>query len=191
MIRSLLAASALALTAPLAPMALAEEAAQIGPQIGDTHAEFTANDVTGEAMSLTDISGEAGAVLVFSRSLDWCPFCKSQAVDLIEADAPLADLGWDLNLITYDAPDFLAGYASETDVPYTLLSDEGSAMIDALNLRNHDVPAGSVYDGIPHPAIVFFTPEGEVVSVLREEGYRERPPVEMILETASELNASS
>ena len=61
-------------------------------------------------------------------------------------------------------------------------------MIDAFHLRNTDMPAGSRYDGIPHPAIVFISPEGEVKAMLREEGYRDRPPVPLVLETATDLN---
>lgn len=198
MIRTFLAASLIAASAPtaLAQQAMADQAPMadedqmmmhIGPSVGDTFADFTALSTTGDAQTLANLSGEAGAVIVFSRSLDWCPFCKRQAIDLKDAAAPLAELGWDLNLITYDDPDTLAEYAGDNDIPYTLLSDKDSAMINAFHLRNTEVPAGSRYDGIPHPAIIFLSPEGEVLAMLREEGYQNRPPVDVVLETAGEL----
>ena len=118
---------------------------------------------------------------------DWCPFCQAQSIDLKDAETPLSGMGWNLNLITYDAPDVLAAYGVEHEIPYELLSDTGSAMIDEFGLRNTEVPAGSRYDGIPHPAIIFLSPEGEVLSMLREEGFQTRPPVELILETAHTL----
>lgn len=198
MIRTFLAASLIAASAPtaLAQQAMADQAPMadedqmmmhIGPSVGDTFADFTALSTAGEAQTLANLSGEAGAVIVFSRSLDWCPFCKRQAIDLKDAAAPLAELGWDLNLITYDDPETLAGYAADHEIPYTLLSDKDSAMINAFHLRNTEVPAGSRYDGIPHPAIIFLSPEGEVLAMLREEGYQNRPPVDVVLETAGEL----
>ena len=62
-------------------------------------------------------------------------------------------------------------------------------MIEAFNLKNEDVPPGSRYDGIPHPAIVFVGADGMVKAMLREEGYKNRPPVETVLEKATELNS--
>lgn len=195
MIRALVTAiAALTLTTPALAGHHEEgeaEMAHIGPMTGFDASGFTALTPTGEAITLADISGENGAVLVFSRSLDWCPFCQKQSIDLIEATEPLAELGWDLNLITYDSPGILAAYASEKGIPYQLLSDTDSAMIDAFHLRNTDVPAGSRYDGIPHPAIIFISPEGEVKAMLREEGYRDRPPVPLVLETATDLNGEA
>ncbi|MAI91655.1 peroxiredoxin family protein [Ponticaulis sp.] len=191
MIRTLLAASALALTAPFAfaqSMPMADEVpAHIGPAVGDTFPDFAAVSSDGTPVTLAELSAANGVVMVFSRSLDWCPFCQAQSIDLKDAETPLSGMGWNLNLITYDAPDVLAAYGVEHEIPYELLSDTGSAMIDEFGLRNTEVPAGSRYDGIPHPAIIFLSPEGEVLSMLREEGFQTRPPVELILETAHTL----
>ena len=187
MIRTLLASLAIALTAPVA---LAEEPAMIGPEVGAPAPNFAVGKVlSGSSVTLADITGEHGAVLVFSRSLDWCPFCKKQSIDLIAATEPLAEAGWELNLITYDDPGVLAAYAEEHGINYSLLSDTNSTMIEAFNLKNEDVPPGSRYDGIPHPAIVFVGADGMVKAMLREEGYKNRPPVETVLEKATELNS--
>lgn len=188
MIRSLIASLALTLAAPLA---IAEDAAAIGPEVGSVAPTFSALDATtGAPLTLTGISGEHGAVVVFSRSLDWCPFCKKQSLDLKEAAAPLAEKGWTLNLVTYDAPEILAGYAEKEAIPYRLMSDTNSAMIDAFGLRNFDMAGKGRYDGIPHPAIIFIGTDGVVKAMLREEGYKDRPPVETVLETADELNSA-
>jgi peroxiredoxin len=194
MIRACLALTALVFSAP-AVMAEGikpsdEAPVQIGPTVGDQVADFAAIKANGEAVTLADISAASGSVLVFSRSLDWCPFCKVQATDLIAAAAPLAELGWSLNVITYDPPETLTAFADKNDTSYTLLSDTGSAMINALGLRNHDMPKGSKYDGVPHPAILFLSPSGEVLAMLREEGYKNRPPVETVLSTAKALNSA-
>lgn len=188
MIRTLIASLAISLAAPLA---LAEEPAAIGPVVGAPAPAFSATEATtDDIVTLANISGEHGAVIVFSRSLDWCPFCKKQSLDLKAAAAPLAEKGWELNLITYDAPETLAAYAEKEGISYTLLSDTNSAMIDAFGLRNHEMDGKKRYEGIPHPAIVFIGTDGVVKAMLREEGYKNRPPVETVLETADELNSA-
>ena len=65
--------------------------------------------------------------------------------------------------------------------------DTGSAAIDAFDLRNHEMQAGSRYDGIPHPAIIFIGADGEVKAVMREEGYKDRPAVDTVVAMAAAL----
>ena len=190
MFRSFITASALMLTGAAA--------------FADDHGDGTSNMVcveagtqapaiaavtaSGEAVDLAGITGENGAVLIFSRSLDWCPYCKAQALELESVKDELAAAGWSLNLITYDSPETLAGFAAEKSLTYTFLSDTDSATIDAFGLRNTEVPAGSRFDGIPHPAIVYIKADGDVAGVQKEEGYKDRPPTEGIPQLVSLIN---
>lgn len=184
MIRALLTTAALILTAAAAAAGETDDGttSMVCVEAGTMAPEFAAITTTGAPVDLAAISGENGAVVVFSRSLDWCPYCKAQALELQTVTAELADAGWTMNLITYDSPETLADFASEHALTYTFLSDTESAMIDAFGLRNTDVPAGSRFDGIPHPAIVFIKASGEVAGVQKEDGYRDRPPTEGIPE---------
>ncbi len=189
--RSMIAAVALSFAAPLAiaeDTSASEAAATIGPVVGTEAPAFSALSTTGETLDLEGISGTSGAVLVFSRSLDWCPFCKKQALELKAAAEPLAADGWNLNLITYDSAETLFDYASSEMINYALLSDADSKMIDAFGLRNTDITPGSRFDGIPHPAVVFVSKDGVVRAFMREEGYKDRPPVESLTEAAALLN---
>lgn len=190
MFRSVLTASALLMTGAAAfaddhddgttPMVCVEAGTQAP--------EFTAVTAAGETVEFTDITGENGAVMVFSRSLDWCPYCKAQALELETVKADLEAQGWTLNLITYDAPDILASYSAEKALTYTFLSDTDSAMIDAYGLRNEEIPAGSRFDGVPHPAIVFIKADGEVAGVQKEDGHKTRPPTEGIPQLVTLIN---
>ncbi len=157
-------------------------------EAGTQAPEFSAVTSAGDAVTLADISGENGAVIVFSRSLDWCPFCKAQALELETVKADLEAQGWSLNLITYDSPDILAGFSAEKALTYTFLSDTDSAMIDAYGLRNEEMQAGSRFDGVPHPAIIYIKADGEVAGVQKEEGYRTRPPTEGIPQLVTLIN---
>lgn len=195
MIRTAALAATLALAAPAfaeqnAGEAETAEAVQIGPTVGDAAPELAATDSAGETATLASLSGESGLALVFVRSADWCPFCKGQMKDLEAAVGPLTEAGWGLAAISYDPVETLADFKSENELSYALLSDTDSAVIDAFALRNTDVRAGSQYDGIPHPAIVFIRTDGSVGAVLREEGYKDRPQVDVVIETATLLNAA-
>ena len=190
MFRSLMAASALLLTGAtaFADDDSAETSNMVCVEAGTSAPAVAALTVSGDAVDLAGITGENGAVLVFSRSLDWCPYCKAQALELETVKADLEAAGWSLNLITYDSPETLAGFASEKSLTYTLLSDTESATIDAFGLRNTEVSAGSRFDGIPHPAIVYIRANGEVAGVQKEEGYKDRPPTEGIPQLVSLIN---
>lgn len=196
MIRTVALAATLALAAPAFAEqdqgeAEAAEAVQIGPTVGEAAPELAAITSAGDAATLASLSGENGLALVFVRSADWCPFCKGQMMDLEAAISPLGDAGWNVATISYDPVETLADFKAENELSYTLLSDADSAMINAFALRNTDVRAGSRYDGIPHPAIVFVRADGSVGAVLREEGFKERPQVEAVIETASYLNEAA
>ena len=190
MFRSLIAASALLMTsaAAFADDHSAETSNMVCVEAGTVAPTVAAVTTSGDAVDLAGITGENGAVLVFNRSLDWCPFCKAQALELETVKADLEAAGWSLNLITYDAPETLAAFAAEKSLTYTFLSDTNSATIDAFGLRNEEVTAGSRFDGIPHPAIVYIKADGEVAGVQKEEGYRERPPTEGIPQLVTLIN---
>nr|WP_070960470.1 peroxiredoxin family protein [Hyphomonas sp. Mor2] len=181
MIRTLLTASALILSGAAAMAGETDgTTSTVCVEAGTMAPQFAAVTAAGEAVDLAAVSGENGAVLVFSRSLDWCPFCKAQALELETVTSDLAEAGWTMNVITYDSPETLTDFGTEHDLSYTLLSDTDSAMIDAFGLRNTDVTPGSRFDGIPHPAIIYIKADGEVAGVQKEEGYRNRPPTEGI-----------
>jgi peroxiredoxin len=164
----------------------AAEAMRVGPVVGQPAPSVTLRGPEGNVI-LPDIAGEKGTVIAFFRSADWCPYCQKQLVELNEAAMPLAQQGWTLVGVSYDSTDTLSGFKAKKSLTYDLYSDPGSAAIDAFDLRNTDVPAGSRYEGIPHPAIVFIGTDGTVKAVLREEGYKVRPSNQAILETAGGL----
>ena len=191
MIRFTLAAASAA--ALFALSSAAQESAvptdqMIGPMVGSEAPAATVVTSGGETTTLSALAGENGTAVAFVRSLDWCPYCKKQAIELENAKAPLAEAGWSLVVLSYDAPETLADFADDKDLTYTLVSDEGSEVIRAYGLLNEEMKEGSRYWGIPHPAIVFVRTDGTVGAVLREEGYKDRPQVEAVTEAASLLN---
>ena len=167
-------------------IAAAAEEMRVGPVVGMPAPEATLLGPDGE-VTFADLAGEKGTVVAFFRSADWCPYCQKQLVSLEDAAQPLDQLGWTLVAVSYDSPETLSEFKAKKELHYGLYSDPGSAAIDAFDLRNREMRPGSRYDGIPHPAIVFIGADGIVKGVLREEGYKNRPSNEAILEMAGAL----
>lgn len=85
--------------------------------------------------------------------------------------------------ISYDPPAVLSRFARERGITFPLLSDAGSATIDAWGVRNQTVRGGRL-DGIPHPGTVLLDGEGVVRARLFHQGYEERHTAAEILAAA-------
>ncbi|MEQ8299652.1 MAG: redoxin domain-containing protein [Hyphomonas sp.] len=168
-------------------VAMMAETPAIGLADGAQVPVVTLMDTSGAAQTFQSLAGPKGTVVAFVRSADWCPYCKKQLIDLEAAAAPLADAGWTLVAVSYDPVETLAAYKADKGLSYELLSDDGSAAIKAFNLLNTDMKPGSRYEGIPHPAILFISADGKIVTTLREDGYKNRPAVDLVIETAEGL----
>lgn len=139
-------------------------------------------DQNGAQQSFESVKGEKGAVIVFVRSADWCPYCQVQLLDLKDNAAAITDLGYNIVTISYDAPDVLKTFAEKYSFPYTMLSDKGSETIKAFGILNEDFEPDHFAYGVPHPNIYVVGADGTIQNVLSEEGYKLRPQVEAIVE---------
>lgn len=153
----------------------------IGPAVGAPVPALTAVDASGKPRDLASVTGRKGVVLVFFRSARWCPFCQHQLIDLKAVQAPLAQRGYSLAAISYDKPEVLSAFAEKQGVGYTLLSDDGSKLIDAYRLRDPQYAAGSFAYGVPRPSIFVIDARGVVRAKLALEGYRVRPANDAIV----------
>jgi len=140
-----------------------------------------AKDSEGQSKSFESVKGENGAVLIFLRSADWCPYCQAQLLNLAQEGSQIEDLGYHIVIISYDTVPVLKNFKSKYTFPYTMLSDEGSEIIKAFGVLNTDIPEGSTYYGIPHPTIFVVDASGVVQGVLTEEGYKSRPDMSKIV----------
>ena len=189
MFRRALALGALAVLFAQPVLAQPEQGSPIdpGPAVGTNIPTLAAKDASGHPRDLASISGRKGVVLVFFRSARWCPFCQRQLIDLKAVEKPLAERGYALAAISYDPPEALTMFAQKQGVAYTLLSDTGSTMIDAFNLRDPQYPASSFAYGVPRPSIFVIGRNGMVDAKLALEGYKVRPDNAAILKAVDAL----
>ena len=155
--------------------------------------------------TLESVMGSRGAMLVFVRSADWCPFCRTQLVELQGRVEELRRQGLGLAAISYDSRDILADFARRQGITFALLSDVGSATIkrygilntvaeDALGPNGKDpsvladlriyATAGEPTErlrGIPFPGTFVVDRRGRVTSRFFEDYYWERNTTSNIL----------
>ena len=88
--------------------------------------------------------------------------------------------------VSYDAPSTLAEFAREKGISYPLLSDAGSATIDAWGVRNEGA-RGKRFDGIPHPGTFLLDAQGIIRAKLFHGGYETRHTADEILAASAKL----
>jgi peroxiredoxin len=199
---SLIHAAANAQTAPHEKI----DISKIGPQVGERVPDFNLRDQYGSLQTLRSIMGPKGAMLVFIRSADWCPYCKTQLLELQANVAETRRQGLGLAAISYDPPDVIAGFARQHSITYTMLSDPGSATIRRFRVLNplpvwaqepgsKDDPvlkeeirkyvsvisARASQVGMAFPGTLILDPEGRVRQRHFEESYVERNTVSNLL----------
>ena len=154
---------------------------RLGPQVGDRVAPFSLQDQTGQTQTLASIMGPNGAMLVFSRSVDWCPYCKTQMVELQGRLDELQAQGLGLAVITYDSTATMADFAARRGIEFPLLTDPGSQTIRTYGILNTTVDENTPNYGIPFPGTFLLDTDGVVTSRFFEEAFQERNTVASIL----------
>ena len=134
------------------------DVSKLGPQVGQMVPDFRLTDQNGTLWTRASIMGPKGALLLFYRSADWCPYCKTQLVDLQSRVDALRAQGLGVAAISYDPVPILADFAMRRRITFPLLSDAGSATIKAFGILN------------PLPAIAFGPEKDdpEVIAELRQ-----------------------
>lgn len=155
--------------------------------VGTSIPVLEAPDQNGNQQSLDSLSGETGLLLVFNRSFDWCPFCKSQLKSLTEVTQEFRDLGFGIATVTYDNPDILKLAEADFGVDFIMLQDVNRKHVDAFDILNADYSPGDFAYGVPQPGIMLIDPEGIIQVKFSEENFRTRPDWSDVLEAAGHM----
>jgi peroxiredoxin len=139
--------------------------AQIAPSIpgiavGQAIPTIDASDQNGHLQAFRSLTGKKGLLLLFSRSADWCPYCKMHMVKMEQAQSHFEAKGIRVASITYDSQAILKEFAARKGITYPMLSDTDSKIIRAFGILN---PEGKGFAaGIPYPGIYLISPDGRV-----------------------------
>ena len=133
---ALLAAIAIPAIAVFAQEVRKIDVGKLGPQVGATVPDFSLSDQHGKTRTLKSVMGPKGAMVVFYRSADWCPYCKTQLLELQSQYETLRKDGLGLVGISYDSQEILAAFSQQHGITFPLLSDVGSATIKRYGILN-------------------------------------------------------
>ncbi len=184
---SLLRIALLALLSPFVPLAHAAETTTgiPGLAVGAKAPGFSLPSSTGADVELAALLARGPVALVFVRSADWCPFCRTQLQELQKELAQIEASGLRLVALSYDAPEVNRAAAAKLGLAFPLLSDVGSRVIDAYGIRNLEAKGRGV--GVPHPVVFLIGGDGAIAAKLNRDGYRERPEAAEIIAAARSL----
>lgn len=145
----------------------------------------------GEQVTLLHrFAGRNGTVLVASRSLDWCHYCKREMLELQAHKAEFDAAGIGLVAITYDPPELQQAFIERHDISIPLLSDIDALTFKTLGILNPDYKPGHPHHGIPTPGMIVIAPDGTVAGKLFLEAYSTRVEAGAALQFAREVLAT-
>ena len=160
-----------------------------GPAIG-SHFPGVRASFEGRVITLIDeFAGKNGTVLVASRSLDWCPYCMKQMIQLQAAQDEYSAAGIGLLGITYDSPELQRAFIQRHGITIPVLSDLNAMSFKTLGILNEQYQPGDMQYGIPHPGMIVIAGDGTVVGKLFLEAYSSRVDARAALRFASEALA--
>jgi peroxiredoxin len=156
--------------------AMPPDVQKLGPQVGTRVPDFSLPDQHGQTRTLQSLMGPKGLMLVFFRSADWCPYCKTQLAELGTRVADLKKNGLGLAAISNDPVPVLADFTTRRHITLPLLSDAGSVLIKRYGILNTTVPETNQQSyGIAFPGTFMANPQGVVTSRFFEQARNERP----------------
>ena len=143
-----------------------------GIQVGEKIPPIAAPDQFGHPQTFESLRGKHGLLLLFSRSADWCPYCKRHLLQLQQAKAEYEAKGVRVAWITYGSEAILKSFADRKGITYPMLSDTDSRIIRAFGILN---PEGKGFAaGIPYPGIYYISQDGVVQKRYFESQYSDR-----------------
>lgn len=151
-----------------------------GMAVGETaplDSLFQTND--GET-ALSDIVAQGPVVLVFTRSVEWCPFCQTQLKGINGIVSDLKERGYTLYGVSYDNVESQNRFSKNQMLEYGMLSDESSAVIDAFGLRDPQYTEGKAM-GVPYASVIVIDGDGKITAKSVSGDYRKRPTNEQVL----------
>jgi len=145
-----------------------------GPAIGSRFPGLRATYQGRAVTLLEEFAGDNGTIFIASRSLDWCPYCMRQMIQLQAHKAGFDAAGIGMVAMTYDDPALQQAFADKYGITIPLLADSDALSFKTLGILNGDYAPGDFQYGIPHPGMIVIDTRGVVVGKLFLEAYSSR-----------------
>lgn len=144
-------------------------------------APLTANFQTDEGdKTLATILEDGPAVLIFTRSVEWCPFCQTQLKGVNAVVSDLKERGYNLYGVSYDSVESQDRFSKNQMLEYTMLSDGDSAAIDAFDIRDPQYTEGKAV-GVPYASVIVIGKDGKIIAKSISGDFKKRPTNDQLL----------
>ncbi|NCN83893.1 MAG: peroxiredoxin family protein [Sphingomonadales bacterium] len=130
--------------------------------------------------NLGQILQKGPVLVVFTRSVEWCPYCQTQLKSINAIVGDLKDRGYKLYGLSYDSPDQQDRFSKNQMLQYDMLSDQSSTVIDAFGLRDPHYTKGRAV-GVPYASVFLIDRSGKIIAKSVSGDYKKRPTNEQIL----------
>lgn len=137
-----------------------------GPDTGLRFPDLKAHHQGRGVTSIDEFARGNGTILVVLRSIDWCPYCKRQMIQLQEYEPYFHANGIALVAITYDPPDAQQPFIAQHAITFPVLSDAQSMSFRTLGILNEDFQPGDSEYGVPHPGMIIIDRQGVIAGKL-------------------------
>lgn len=149
--------------------------------VSETAPNFTLPDQANETHTLSDYRGSW--VLVYFYPKDDTPGCTKEACTIAEVYNEFESLGITVFGVSKDSPASHQKFAEKYNLPFTLLSDESGAMIEAYGAIKEKSMFGKIYQGIVRMSYLI-NPDGQIAAV-----YPKVDPASHALEILADVRA--
>ncbi len=163
----------------VAPISAADSI-DAGLTVGDQAPLAAGLLIDGGETTLGKILENGPALIVFTRSVEWCPYCQTQLKSINAIVDDLKDRGYDLYGLSYDSPDQQDRFSQNQMLRYRMLSDQPSTVIDGFGLRDPQYTDGRAV-GVPYASVFVIDKTGKIVAKSVSGDFKKRPSNEQIL----------
>ncbi|HEY6736724.1 MAG TPA: thioredoxin-dependent thiol peroxidase [Candidatus Saccharimonadia bacterium] len=125
-----------------------------------TAPDFTLPDQTGQPRSLQDYAGQW--LIIYFYPKDDTPGCTQEACDFRDSLGELRAAGLQVVGVSRDNQKSHAKFAEKYQLPFPLLTDESTAMMQAYGAWGPKTFMGRKFDGITRMTVLV-NPQGEIV----------------------------
>ncbi len=130
--------------------------------------------------TLATVLEDGPAIFVFTRSVEWCPFCQTQLKGINAIVSDLKERGYNLYGVSYDSVESQDRFSKNQMLEYTMLSDEGSTAIDAFDIRDPQYTEGKAV-GVPYASVIVVDKDGKITAKSISGDFKKRPTNDQLL----------
>ncbi|RRH92076.1 AhpC/TSA family protein [Mesorhizobium tamadayense] len=167
----------------------------LAPAPGDTMPAFLLPDDEGRLVSLAEVLLRGPAVITFQRG-HWCPYCRLNAIGIVEAQQEIASLGGQVVAIMPERRRFAKAMKAAVGAQFPFLTDMDNGYALSLNLAiwigtemerlmgvAYDLPhyQGNASWFLPIPATFVVGMDGVITDRFVDPDYRQRMDIDDLI----------